>query len=312
MIDNYSLNRREMLATTGAAAVATSTAPLCAMPDDRGYIDSHVHVWNADVTKYPLAEGYKREDMKPATFTPQELFAHCRPCGVGRVVLIQMSFYGTDNSLMLDAMKAHPGVFSGVAVVDERSATVTDKMRRLKKLGVRGFRIRPGKQKPDEWLADDAMQRFWRLGAEEKLAMCHLIDANYLPSVDRMCDKHSDTPVVIDHFARIGVDGQIRDDDVKNLCRLARHKNVWVKVSAFYALGKKKPPYTDLGPLIRRVRDAFGAKRLMWASDCPFQVDPGHNYRDSIDLVRERLDFLSADEKESLLKKTAERVFFGS
>ena len=102
---------------------------------------------------------------------------------------------------------------------------------------------------------------------------------------------------MIDHFARIGMDGTIRDCDVDNLCRLARHKLVSVKVSAFYALGRKKPPYTDLGPMIRRLLDAFGPERLMWASDCPFQVDPGHTYRDSIDLVRERLDFLSAGDK---------------
>ncbi|WP_345736276.1 hypothetical protein [Prosthecobacter algae] len=27
----------------------------------------------------------------------------------------------------------------------------------------------------------------------------------------------------------------------------------------------------------------------MWASDCPFQVDPGHTYKDSIALIRDRL-----------------------
>jgi predicted TIM-barrel fold metal-dependent hydrolase len=48
----------------------------------------------------------------------------------------------------------------------------------------------------------------------------------------------------------------------------------------------------------------------MWASDCPFQVDPGHNYHDSIALVRDRLDFLTASEKAAMLHGTAERVFF--
>ena len=30
-----------------------------------------------------------------------------------------------------------------------------------------------------------------------------------------------------------------------------RHRNVYVKVSAFYALGRMAAPYTDLAPLIR-------------------------------------------------------------
>ena len=83
-----------------------------------------------------------------------------------------------------------------------------------------------------------------------------------------------------------------------------------MKTSAFYALGEKKAPYTDMAPLIRKLRDTFGAQRLMWASDCPFQVQNGHTYADSIAVIRDRLDFLSPEDKEWMLRKTAEKVFF--
>ena len=79
-----------------------------------------------------------------------------------------------------------------------------------------------------------------------------------------------------------------------------------VKVGAFYALGKKTPPYLDLAPLIRRVVQAFGAERCMWESDCPFQV-VRDRYADSVALVRDRLDFLSPDDRDWLLRRTAER-----
>ena len=72
----------------------------------------------------------------------------------------------------------------------------------------------------------------------------------------RLEGRGTDTPAVIDHFARIGVDGQIRDADLAALCKLARHKKTYVKVSAFYALGQKKPPYLDLIPMIKRVYEA--------------------------------------------------------
>ena len=140
--------------------------------------------------------------------------------------------------------------------------------------------------------------------------MCHLIDPEFIPSVDRMCQKYPRTPVVIDHFARVGIDGSIRKKDLDRLCRLARFPQVTLKVSAYYALGKKMMPYRDLGPMIRRVRDAFGAERIMWASDCPFQVQPGHTYQSSIDLIKRELEFLSPDDREWILRKTAERVFF--
>jgi predicted TIM-barrel fold metal-dependent hydrolase len=57
------------------------------------YIDAHCHVWTPDVAHYPLGQGFTVNDMRPRSFTAEELLALCRPSGVGRVNLIQMSFY---------------------------------------------------------------------------------------------------------------------------------------------------------------------------------------------------------------------------
>ncbi len=274
------------------------------------YIDAHSHIWTPDTERYPLAAGYFRHNMQPPSFTDEELMKHARPVGVDRVVLIQMSFYGYDNSYMLDTIRAHPDRYRGVAVIDQDGRRPDLHMLKLKRLGVRGFRIYPKNQPVARWLETESMHRMWSTGAKEGLSMCCLINPDALIPLDRMCRDFPDTPVVIDHLARIGADGVIRDDDVKALCDMARHPQVSVKVSAFYALGKKKPPYHDLIPLIRRVYDAFGPKRLMWASDCPFQVQGEHTYKASIDLIRRGCDFLSDDDREWMLRKTAERVFF--
>jgi hypothetical protein len=53
------------------------------------YIDAHSHVWSPDVARWPLVNGQTREDLKPLSFTPEELFKLAEPEGVGRVVLIQ-------------------------------------------------------------------------------------------------------------------------------------------------------------------------------------------------------------------------------
>jgi predicted TIM-barrel fold metal-dependent hydrolase len=66
-----------------------------------------------------------------------------------------------------------------------------------------------------------------------------------------------------------------------------------------------------LAPFIKQVYDAFGAERMMWATDSPFQVVAPHTYGASIELVQEGLDFLSDTDKEHILRQTAERVFFG-
>ena len=274
------------------------------------YIDAHSHIWTPDTKRYPLGPGYDQSQMNPPSFTAEELQEQMKPVGVNRVVLIQMSYYVFDNSYMLDAIRRNPGVFSGVAVIDQGAERPDQQMQQLKTQGVRGFRIQPKGGDVDRWLDSEGMRTMFKTGAKERLAMCCLIDPSALPALDRMCTEFPDTPVVIDHICRIGSSGGIDSDGVNRLCDMARHEAVTIKISAFYALGQKKPPYYDLAPLIKQVYEAFGAWRLMWASDGPFQVVNGHSYRGSIDLIKSGLDFLSDDDKQWLLRKTAEKVLF--
>ncbi len=304
------LSRRQFLAQAAAATGLASCSTLNLTSRPR-YIDAHSHIWTPDRQHYPLARGFTLEDMQPRSFTPEQLFAHCKPEGVDRVVLIQMSFYRFDNRYMLDMIAQHPGVFRGVAIVDETRPDVAMRMKDLAKQGVRGFRIHCDDDQPFRpWIASKGMARLWQAAGDEGLAVCPLIDPEDLPLIDDLCERFPQTRVVIDHFARIGRDGPVTEGQINQLCRLARHKNTHVKTSAFYALGKKKAPYLDMGPMIQRLHAAFGPQRLMWASDCPFQVDPGYNYHDSIALIRDRLDFLTSEDKAWMLRGTAEKVFF--
>ena len=302
------LSRRQFAATT-AAGVAAGCSTLDSVVK-KGWIDAHVHVWTPDVKAYPLADGYTPERMNPQSFTPEELFELSRPEGVARIVLIQMSYYQFDNSYMLDMMRKHAGVFGGVALLDETQPNVRGRLQALADQGVRGIRLRASKANAEKWLGSGGMKELWQAGAELGVAMCPLGNPDALPAIRRMCTAYPDTTVVIDHFARIGVKGTIDRGDLDNLKSLSEFKNVHVKTSAFYALGKKAAPYTDLGPMIRELRDTYGAERLMWATDCPFQAMRGHTFAESIALIRDRLDFLSAADKEWMLCKTAERVFF--
>jgi len=175
---------------------------------------------------------------------------------------------------------------------------------------VRGVRISQLLRKDDHWLDRPGMQSMWKCGGEERIAICPLINPDDLPAIDGMCEKYPDTPVVIDHTARIGGNGTIDPHQLKQLCKLARHKNTYVKLSAFYFLGGKKPPYTNLAPLVRQSLDAFGSDRLMWGSDAPFQLEAPNSYQASLELIRDKLDFLSNTDKAAILRGTAEKVFF--
>jgi predicted TIM-barrel fold metal-dependent hydrolase len=292
------------------------------------FIDAHSHVWTDDTAHYPLGAGWKKEDMKPARFTPEDLFKHTKANGVDRVNLIQMSYYypkerrpvgeksdhtgGFDNKYMLDMIALYPDTFVGTAVIDPLGDDPANEMTQMRRQQVRAFRIHPSlsKQPAEKWLEPPGYMKMFDAAARNNQAMSCLIGPDALPELDRMCRKFPDTPIIIDHLCRIGTDGTIRDADVDALCALARHDRVMIKVGAFYALGKKAAPYTDLAGLIEKVVKAFTAKRCMWESDCPFQVSDGHKYADSINLVKTGLKFLSADQRDYLLRRTAEEFFF--
>jgi predicted TIM-barrel fold metal-dependent hydrolase len=213
---------------------------------------------------------------------------------------------------MIDVISSSKGAFVGTAVVDPLAARPDERMTELAAKKVRAFRILPalGRQPAERWLRPPGYARMFAAGAKNDQAMSCLINPDALPELDRMCRQFPETPVVIDHLCRIGASGTVADGDVEALCAMAKHPRVLVKVGAFYALGKKRAPYTDLAPLIAKVVKAFGAKRCLWESDCPFQVSDGHTYQDGIDLVRKRLDFLSDDDRDRLLRRTAEEFFF--
>jgi predicted TIM-barrel fold metal-dependent hydrolase len=278
-----------------------------AAPAHRPVFDAHVHIWSADTDRYPFAPGIDPKVIVPTSFSAEELLKHARPQGVTMINLVQMTWYGLDHRYIIDVIRKSPGTFVGTGIVpahSEASLPSPDAaMVALSKHGIYAFRLRGG---PFDHPGHDKM---FAAAAKNNLALSFIMGPASLPEVDRMCTKHPDAPVIIDHTCRIGASGKIEESEVAAFLDLARHKRVMVKIGAFYAFGAKREPYTDLLPLIRRVVIAFGPERCMWESDCPYQVQKPHTYAASVALIRDHADFLSATDKEQILFRTAYGFF---
>src|SRR5262245_63678329 len=103
----------------------------------KGAIDTHVHVFER---RYKLSPG---RGYNPPDSTLDDLKHLHKTLGVERVVFTQPSVYGTDNSAILDGMKAlnaeTPNRARGVVAItmDIRD----DELAALDKAGVRGVRL---------------------------------------------------------------------------------------------------------------------------------------------------------------------------
>jgi predicted TIM-barrel fold metal-dependent hydrolase len=313
------VDRRAFL-QLAAATAALATTERIGWSENLGYVDAHSHLWSTERTRYPLRPGASEAAVVPKGFTPGEFFSHARPEGVNRVVVIGHTVhFGFDATYMTDLLKARPGEIAVQAYLDHSDPNVTARMAELKRQGVKAFRLRL----LDPWQSffpdSHPIMKAYQFAAAQQRVICPLTNPDWLPQLDRLSETFPATTVVIDHFARIGIDGfgkvppvpgTIRPEDVANLVKLARHPGIHVKLSAFYALGRRTPPYEDMLPLIKELVAAFGPERLMWGSDCPYQLASPHTYRASIAVIRDRVDGVSEEDREWLLRKTAERVFF--
>jgi len=306
-------SRRELLVVGAGAVVAAAAGTAAADELDLSktpWIDAHSHIWTTDLAKYPLRNGQQVDVLAPRSFTDDELLVIARANGVGRVVLIQHHpYHGFDNSYLMDAWRRRSQLFRIVGQIDDTRPHVDQLMKSMLQKGVTGFRIGPRTDRPD-WLQGAGMELMWKTGAETGQNMCCLINPSDLEATGRWCSRYPQTPVVIDHCARVGMTGRIFESEVAALCGLAQHAKVRVKISAYYALGRKQPPHDELRPMLRRLFEAYGPDRLMWASDSPYQLTEPNTYGASVSLVRDRLDFVSESERAKLLRSTAESTFF--
>ena len=98
--------------------------------------DCHVHVFDPG---FPFAES---RTYTPESATAAQLLAMHRALHISRVVIVQPSVYGTDNSCTLDAMKQYGAEARGIAgLPSEVPSTTLDDMERA---GIRGVRINLG------------------------------------------------------------------------------------------------------------------------------------------------------------------------
>src|SRR3984957_5720156 len=114
--------------------------------------DCHVHVFG-DPGRFPFAAS---RTYTPESASAAQLLAMHRALHISRVLIVQPSVYGTDNSCALDAMKQYVPAARGIAVLpSEVPSTTLDDMERA---GIRGARINLGTA--EDTNLDHARRRF--------------------------------------------------------------------------------------------------------------------------------------------------------
>ncbi len=304
------IDRRGLLMGAAALAVAGGVGGR-AQAASGGLIDAHSHSWGGDLSRYPMVNGQTARDRDPPDYDIETVLAREKAIGVSRVVLVQhIGYFGFDSSYLTDAARAHPGTFAVVGAVDDRRADAPEAMQAAKAAGVKGFRLRG--VNTQSWLTSPVMGTIWSTAAEESLVLCPLLrdspdmSDDALLHIAEMCRRYPATSVCLDHMAHV------RPGDPRQLDRLmalSTFPGVTVKVSGLNKFDA--PPYDRVIPQLVALLAAFGAGRLMWGSDMPvLERDPPNTLEAAFEFIARRAP-LDDQQRDWLLRGTAERVFFG-
>jgi predicted TIM-barrel fold metal-dependent hydrolase len=172
--------------------------------------------------------------------------------------MVQPSFLGTNNDLMLDCLNTNPNVLRGVVVV---SPQITfNELQRMHQLGVRGIRLNlvgTAHQIPQWTAADSLWENMSLLGWHLEVHT----DRGELPNV--LQQLPTTLPLVIDHMAK-PLDAKANDPSIVALLKRSKSAAINVKLSGAYRLGQISAKTTA-----EVLLHELGPDSLLWGSDWP-------------------------------------------
>jgi predicted TIM-barrel fold metal-dependent hydrolase len=238
--------------------------------------DSHVHTIGP-IAQYPQLA--TRTYLAPSA-SLDALTRAAAARDVTRFVIVQPSFYGPDNTVLLESLDALGPRGRGVAVIDPVE-TSKGMLADYASRGVRGLRINlysPGKAGPGQLarefraMANVAGAMGWHVEVIAPIAI--LAEAATLLA-------RTDVTMVIDHY---GVYGHSRPDSAAGrvLLELLELPHVWMKLSAPYRVSddplETRPDPAWLAAILECARE-----RCVWGSDWPHT--PAHDSQHGPDVA---------------------------
>ncbi|MDY3867964.1 MAG: amidohydrolase family protein [Pyramidobacter sp.] len=257
--------------------------PLFALPENA--CDAHFHIFG-DPAKY-VYEKVMRYAPPVATADDYDVFR--RLTGFKRLVLVQPSCFGKDNTCQLDAAKQY-GLENCRVIVDADDSIADSELEKLHAQGARGIRINVRPIEPlTAGLADSLLPRIrlWEkrcrdLGWSLDFLFPDWLTTEMIPHLDALR-----VPFTIAHMGMNKCCNGTESRGFQRLLDLVKNGEgyCWIKITAPYRISTDDE-YRDVVPLARAVLEA-APNRAVWGSDYPHASFTQHNTVKIFNLIRD-------------------------
>lgn len=222
-----------------------------------GAVDCHAHVIKQNAPLVAERHSAPARDCDVKEYL-EILDAH----GVTYGLLTAPSFYGSNNEVLLDALKNAHGRLRGTAIVEPTIAE--SELAQMKAQGVCGLRLNWIRR---EKIPDITSQEYTTLLAKARNIGLHIeiyLEGEHLAPVLQAINR-SGAQAVVDHFGHPTGPEAVQSEGFIALLKAIDLGNTWVKLSAPYRLRQTKP--TDL---IQQLLMHGNGERAVWATDWPW------------------------------------------
>jgi predicted TIM-barrel fold metal-dependent hydrolase len=232
--------------------------------------DCHVHVFG-EQAKFPFAA---KRVYTPPPASVEQLLDLQRALKLERVVIVQPSVYGTDNSCTIDAVRQLGASARGVAVIDK--TTPRSALEEMNAAGIRGVRLNLETETAGRFEPASA-KALLDATAEQTRGLGWHVQIYTRPAIIAALKDHVAQlpfPVVFDHFGRADPAQGPSQPGFDAVLDLLKSGRAYVKVSGAYRISEKSPDFADVTPLAQALVQA-NPDRILWGTDWPH---PDANY----------------------------------
>lgn len=258
-------------------------------------VDSQVHIWAANTPDRPWPE---RPAMphRPVPFSAADLLVEMDNAGVDRVIIVPPTWEGERNDLALAAAHAHPDRFAVMGRIDPFAKGARDALPRWRdQKGMLGLRFHFARKEYEAPLTESRLDWLWADAESLGLPVMMIVAPYQLPLVDRVAREHPGLRLVMDHLApNFGKKDDEAFPDIGMLLALAARPNVAVKASSMPTYTADVYPYRRLHPILKKIFDAFGPRRMFWGTD---MTKMPCTYRQALTMFTEEIPWLNGEDK---------------
>ena len=271
-------------------------------------IDTHLHVWKKKEPPYMWML-----DRIDGQF---DVLEWCmEQSGVDRAVFVgSIKEQNEDNNEYLsEIIHRYPGKFQAWGSVNIRHEDAIDRMKHcIDELGLVGINFYMPAGGDFEFMLGDSLHGLWKGLVERKGSFNTACSYSEADIIGRLADRYPELNIILAHMGRPIVEEPEPYQNWGRILELAQYGNIYVKLSGIYSFSEKgwgviEYPYTEVYPLVRSLRDSFGAERLTWGSDFSPCLQH-HTYQQAVNFIDKGCTFLSQDEKEWIFGKTIEKI----